>query len=187
MSYLKSIIVSFKSIIVKGINMNPKLAVKRYLKKGVIIGKNVELYDTQIDSKRGFLVSIGDNVIITGTHILTHDASTKLFVGYTKVGNVSIGNNVFIGVGCIILPGVTIGNNVIIGAGTVISKSVSDNAIVVGNPQLVIGTIENFIEKNVNSLKNSPIFQNKKKYDNSDMIEMKKLLENSIGYIKTNK
>ena len=49
--------------------------------------------------------------------ILAHDASTKRYLGYTKIGRVLIGNNVFVGAGTIILPSVAIGNNVIIGAG----------------------------------------------------------------------
>lgn len=35
---------------------------------------------------------------------------------------ITIGNNVWIGAGAIILPGVTIGNNVVIGAGSVVTK-----------------------------------------------------------------
>ena len=34
--------------------------------------------------------------------------------GYTKAGHITIGNNVFIGAGAVILPNTTIGNNVIV-------------------------------------------------------------------------
>lgn len=37
---------------------------------------------------------------------------------------ITIGNNVWIGAGAIILPGVTIGNNVVIGAGSVVTKNI---------------------------------------------------------------
>ena len=40
-----------------------------------------------------------------------------------------VGDNVFFGLGVIVLPGVTIGNNVIVGAGAVVTKDVSDEAI----------------------------------------------------------
>lgn len=49
-----------------------------------------------------------------------------------------IGNNVYIGVGAIIIGKITIGDNVIIGAGSVVVKDVPSNAIVVGNPAKVI-------------------------------------------------
>lgn len=51
---------------------------------------------------------------------------------------VTIGDNVWIGGGAIILPGVTIGNNVTIGAGSVVTKSIPDNSLAVGNPCRVI-------------------------------------------------
>ena len=103
-------------------------------KRGVIIGENVDIINSYIDGCHGPLVSIGNNVTITGARILAHDASTKKFLGYTKIGCVAIGNNVFIGSGAIILPGTKIGNNVIIGAGTVIASDVPDNSVMIGNP-----------------------------------------------------
>lgn len=54
-----------------------------------------------------------------------------------------IGDNVTIGCHVCIIGGVHIGNNVTIGAGAVIVKDVPDNAIVVGNPQRIIGYSEN--------------------------------------------
>lgn len=55
---------------------------------------------------------------------------------------VTIGNNVWIGGGAIILPGVTIGDNTTIGAGSVVSKSIPANSLAVGNPARVIRTLE---------------------------------------------
>ena len=51
---------------------------------------------------------------------------------------VTIGSNVWIGGGSIILPGVTIGDNTTIGAGSVVSKSIPANCLAVGNPCKVI-------------------------------------------------
>lgn len=50
----------------------------------------------------------------------------------------SIGDNVYIGAGALIMNPVTIGNNVIIGAGSVVTKDIPDNAIVAGNPAKII-------------------------------------------------
>ena len=43
-----------------------------------------------------------------------------------------------IGAGAIVIGGITVGNNVIIGAGSVVVKDIPDNATVVGNPARVI-------------------------------------------------
>ena len=56
----------------------------------------------------------------------------------TRTAPVTIGDNVWIGGGAIILPGVTIGDNVVIGAGSVVTKDIPDNVIAVGNPCRVI-------------------------------------------------
>ena len=47
---------------------------------------------------------------------------------------VSIGRNVWIGGGAIILPGVTIGDEAVVGAGAVVTRDVPHGATVVGNP-----------------------------------------------------
>ncbi len=47
---------------------------------------------------------------------------------------VTIGSQVWIGGGAILLPGVTIGDNATIGAGSVVTKDVAAGATVVGNP-----------------------------------------------------
>ena len=51
---------------------------------------------------------------------------------------ITIGDNVWFGGNCIVLPGVTIGNNVVVGAGSVVTKDIPDNAVVVGNPAKII-------------------------------------------------
>ena len=53
---------------------------------------------------------------------------------------VTIGSNVWIGGGAIILPGVTVGDNAIIGAGSVVTRDVPAGATVVGNPAKIVGS-----------------------------------------------
>ena len=43
-----------------------------------------------------------------------------------------------IGAGATILPGISIGRNAMVGAGAVVTKSVPDNAVVVGNPARIM-------------------------------------------------
>ena len=47
---------------------------------------------------------------------------------------VSIGRNVWIGAGAILLPGVTVGDDAIIGAGSIVTRDVLSGVTVVGNP-----------------------------------------------------
>lgn len=51
---------------------------------------------------------------------------------------VTIGNNVWIGGGAIVLPGVTIGDNSVIGAGSVVTKDIPANVVAAGNPCRVL-------------------------------------------------
>lgn len=54
---------------------------------------------------------------------------------------ITIGNNVWIGGNCVILPGIEIGDNVVIGAGSVVTKNIPDNVCAAGNPCRVIREI----------------------------------------------
>ncbi|EPI12585.1 acyltransferase [Enterococcus faecalis] len=90
-----------------------------FRKQGAVIGSNVKIYPNAVlDYDHAFLLTIGDNVTITGATVFTHDGTTNLFLGKNKVARTTIGNNVWIGYQSIIMPGVTIGNNVIVAAGT---------------------------------------------------------------------
>ena len=184
MNYLKAAIRIARRLAWKELYSDPKRAVALYRNKGVSIGENTELYNTEIDSLRPFLVTIGSNVLITSTKILTHDASTKKFLGYTKIGKVEIGNNVFIGANCLILPDTHIGSNVIIGAGTVVAKNVPDNSIAVGNPMRIVGSLETNVLKNRALLDSAPKFPQNNCKTKEDKLDMVKRLENSVGFVK---
>lgn len=54
---------------------------------------------------------------------------------------VTIGNNVWICTGALVLPGVTIGDNSVIGAGSVVTKDIPPNSLAVGNPCRVIRSL----------------------------------------------
>lgn len=115
---------------------------------GIRIGDNCFLGSKHIDIEHGYLITIGNNVTISSARILAHDASTKRYLGYSKVGKVCIDDNSFIGADAIILPGVRIGKHAIVGAGAVVSKDVPDNMIVAGNPARIICSVDEYIEKN---------------------------------------
>ena len=132
----------------------------QWRERGVRIGKNFDAPDSVIDYCFGFLVTIGDNVTLSGTTVLAHDGSTKKILGYSKVGNVVIGNNVFVGYGSIILPNVRIGNNVIVGAGTIVSKDIPDNVVVVQGKEStyrILCSYDEYVEKNKQKINNLPV------------------------------
>lgn len=54
---------------------------------------------------------------------------------------ISIGDNVWLGGGAIVLPGVTIGDNSVIGAGAVVTRDVPANSVAIGNPARVVREI----------------------------------------------
>ena len=93
----------------------------------------------------GDYVMIGPNTLIT---TVNHTLTPKGRREHLGIGEpVSIGNDVWIGGSCTILPGVTIGNNVVIAAGAVVTKDVPDNCVVGGVPAKKIREIENDISK----------------------------------------
>ncbi len=50
----------------------------------------------------------------------------------------TIGDNVYLAKGCIVIGGIKIGNNVTVGANAVVTKPVPDNAIVAGIPAKIL-------------------------------------------------
>ena len=50
----------------------------------------------------------------------------------------TIGNNMYLAKGCIVIGGIKIGNNVTVGANAVMTKPVPDNAIVAGIPAKIL-------------------------------------------------
>ncbi|MEH0760281.1 acyltransferase [Vibrio sp. 16] len=122
--------------------------------KGVQVGEGCRIFSLQPGAfgSEPYLVSIGNNVIITqGVRFITHDGSTFLFrdehPDLDVMGPISVGNNVFIGMNSIIMPGVTVGDDCVIGAMSLVSKSVPSGSVVAGNPAKVIMSTEDLKRK----------------------------------------
>ncbi|MFD9627383.1 sugar O-acetyltransferase [Peribacillus muralis] len=89
-------------------------------------------------------VRIGDNCMIgpnVGLYTAGHSIEPKERNKSGYAIPITIGNDVWIGGSCVILPGITIGDNSIIAAGSVVTKDVPANAIVAGNPARVLKNI----------------------------------------------
>jgi maltose O-acetyltransferase len=125
------------------------------VKRGLRLGENVDILDdVYLDPTHCYLISIGDNCTIAeSAKLIAHDASTKIHLGYTKIGPITIHKNCFVGSNSTILMGVEIGENSIVAAGSVVTKSVPPNTIVAGNPAAVISTLQDYLEK-IKSIRN---------------------------------
>ena len=134
--------------------------IDKLLNRGLRVGDNfVRMSGVIIDPSHCWHITIGDNVTLApNVHILAHDAASKVILNYTRVANVSIGNNVFVGAGTIVLPGVSIGNNVVIGAGSVVAKDIPDNSVAVGVPAKVIKPIEEYIASEKKKMQENNVF-----------------------------
>lgn len=116
-----------------------------------------QIYDwgDEINFKIGKYCSIAEKVtILLGGEHLKNAVTTYPFDSIRKAsrgesidgqvpdrnakGSLEIGNDVWIGVGVLILSGVKIGDGAIIGAGAVVTKDVPSYAVVAGNPSKLI-------------------------------------------------
>jgi maltose O-acetyltransferase len=84
-------------------------------------------------------VQIGPNVaLLTPTHPIDPDQRRA---GWEAAQPITIGDNVWLGGGAIVLPGVTIGSDTVVGAGAVVSRDLRPGVVAVGNPARVIRTV----------------------------------------------
>lgn len=120
-------------------------------------GENISIGEnTFVNTNCMFLddnkITIGSNGLIapyvqiyTAMHPLSATdriISTKSGTRYkTSSSPVKIGDNVWIGGNCVIMPGVSIGDNVTIGAGSVVTRDIPNNKLAFGNPCKIIKDI----------------------------------------------
>ena len=168
----KGVIIEDKCIIKKGAIINSRVDEKEY---GIWLGENVKIHEYAYLDDYGGRIQIGSNTGIGQFCVIGGQGGLKIgrdcmIAGHTyivsanhKFDNISIpfreqgeekkgiiiGNNVWIGAGCIILDGVTIGDNSVIGAGTVVTKSVISGTLNVGVPSKAIRKIGNSTSLNL--------------------------------------
>ena len=135
--------------------------IKRLKKRGLSVGRNFQMEKgCNIDANFPWLITIGNDVTFASWVYLTaHDGAAQKHVGYSKIGGITIGDNVFIGARSIVLPNVSIGANSVIGAGSVVTKSIPENVVASGVPAKVLMSIDEYERRLKNDMDKLPVFE----------------------------
>ncbi len=105
---------------------------------------NVTILDIA-EFRCGNNVWIGPGSLITTINHPLSPRGRRDHLGIAKP--VRIGDDVWVGGNCTILPGVTIGNNVVVAAGAVVTKDIPANSLVAGVPARRIKELEDDVER----------------------------------------
>jgi len=140
MNYIKRVWESILKIIM--LKASDETRIKYLRKHGVKIGQRCRIR-TMDFSTEPYLIEIGDHVAVAAkTQFITHDGATWCFEddvdGGGIFGKIVIGNNVFIGINCILLSNTSIGDNCIVGAGSVVRGHFPENSVIAGNPAQIV-------------------------------------------------
>lgn len=132
-----------------------KCCPNKYVRKiGVKLLGDVYIYGNPYSmfSTEPRLITLGNNVHITdGVQFVTHDGGTLILRKYVPdleiTKPISVGNDVYIGMHSIILPGSIIEDNCIIGAGSLVTGHLKTGYVYAGVPTKPIKTIEEYMKK----------------------------------------
>ena len=106
--------------------------------KNLSIGKGTVINpECRLDARGG--LDIGKNVSISREVFiltLTHDCNSNSFD--LQKGPVMLGDDSWLGIRSIIMPGVKVGRGAVIGAGAIVTRDIPDYAIAVGAPAKVV-------------------------------------------------
>lgn len=140
------------------VNSSSSSKVKYLRTQGAIIGDGTVLNcNTENFGTEPYLIEVGKQCLFAaGVCLNTHDGGISVLnhldfwndgVKRDKMNRIKIGNNVYIGMNALVLPGVEIGDNSVIGAGAVVSRSIPSNSVAVGIPARVICSLDDYAER----------------------------------------
>ena len=140
---------------------NNAAQLQEVIKKGLRLGKGVSVVHPTNWGSEPYLIKIGEGSTISfDVAFVNHDGGTRVvrqLPGQNKetviYGTIEIGKNCFIGCRSVILPNVKIGDNTIIGAGSIVTKDIPANSVACGVPCKVVCTIDEYIDKHKNIVK----------------------------------
>lgn len=130
--------------------------------RGVKMGENCLLLTKNFGSEP-YLITLGNNVATSGNvTFVTHDGSMSVvrhlhpdLKDADLIKPINVGNNVFIGLNTIILPGSIIEDNIIIGAGSIVRGKINKNSVYAGTPARYICSIDEYVSKNRDNFYNT--------------------------------
>ena len=170
--------------------LNREIPTETLVKRGMRVGKDFNRQQgCFLDPTHCFLISIGDDVTMSiRVTVMAHDAGTKKTLGYTKIGQVHIGNHVFIGANATVLPGVTIGDSAVIGAGSVVTHDIPARTVAAGVPAKVICSLDEYIERAKSQMSESCSFDDTYRMgyglDEAKKAELLAATDGKIAFIK---
>ena len=135
------------SVVFKKCGVHPIIKNKCYFGDGskISIGNDTQLGQ---NSRLQGTISIGDDcvmgpdVVLIATYHNFEDPNVSVRFQGGGERPICVGNDVWIGVRAVILPGVKLGDHCVVGAGAVITKSFPAYSIIAGVPGKVIGRRE---------------------------------------------
>jgi len=97
-------------------------------------------------------VTLGDNVRLSGCTLFGHDGVVNMLNRaygrkIDRVGKIRIGNHVFIGHDCIVMPNVTIGDYVVVATNSVVTGDLDGGFVYAGSPARPIGRVDRLVDK----------------------------------------
>ncbi|WP_119302413.1 WxcM-like domain-containing protein [Dongia deserti] len=107
-----------------------------FIENDVIIGDDVTI-KSGVQLWDG--VRLGNSVFVGPNATFANDKFPRSKRYPTRLLNTVVEDGASIGANATILPGIQIGSGAMVGAGAVVTKSVPPNALVVGNPAVIVG------------------------------------------------
>lgn len=121
------------------IQTNVKLGVGTYLNPNITVADDYQ--GDNIYLEIGSNCSIAPGVVFAPVSLHNNSKwlrDNNLLASYEQRKKITIGNDVWIGANCTVLPGITIGDSCIIGANTLVNKSIPSYSLAYGVPIKII-------------------------------------------------